>query len=220
MRKLYTLGIAFAAVFAFSVVAATTASAKEWLWNGEPVTELLGAVTEGELLLEDTKASIRVDVLCSGKFVGSVGPNGEDEITLVESLTGEDEKFDCVAHEICNSGLATVTVLHIKLGWHSQIELMANGEILDVLSGNTEGEPGYKVECATFFGTFSDSCVAEKTTHEQTVLTNGPTDVLGEFSETASITPLGECTMGGKEAGAVVGTGLTFTPEGGTLSVS
>jgi hypothetical protein len=217
MRKIQLLALAGLAVFAFSAVAASSAVAKEWLLNGEPMAAAKPAAIEGELLLEDMKSSPAViDVLCSGKFVGSVGPGAENLVELVEGLAGEDNTLDCVAHEICNAGLATVTAIHLP--WKSTIELMTSGEALDILTG-TGGEPGYTVECATILGTFTDTCVAEAG-GAQALLTNVGAEVIGEFSENEAITPPGACTNGGAKQGLVVGSGKFVDLEGGTLAVS
>ncbi len=93
MKRHHILGLALLAVFALSAVMAVSASAvvtllAEWLDSGKKIDVLTPVTTEGEFLFEDTKVVIigKVAVKCMYKFVGSVGPNGEDEITEVLNI--------------------------------------------------------------------------------------------------------------------------------------
>jgi hypothetical protein len=217
MRKVQLLMLTALAVLAFSVISTSAALAKEWLLSGAAIAVKTASKTESELLLEDMKSTPAViDILCSVIFIGTVGPGAADEVTLVEGLSTEDNVIDCVAHELCENNLATVTA--VNLPWSSAIILMANGEILDIYTG-TGGEPGYEAVCKTILGTFADECLAEGT-GAQAVLKNEATDVFGEFSENEAITPPGKCSNGGVKEGLVVGGGLTIATGGGTLSIS
>ena len=91
MRKFNVIGLALFAAFAFSAFAASSAFAEVHLWliSGADVLTLTLVQIEGELLLSDTKTAFgEVDVLCSGILDGTVGPEGEDEITEVLTLGG------------------------------------------------------------------------------------------------------------------------------------
>jgi hypothetical protein len=86
MRKFYGLGLAMVAVCAIGVLSAASASAitfllAEWLSSGSSITAtLLTETTGGEVAFTETLDGIKIDILCSGIFDGSIGPNGADEI--------------------------------------------------------------------------------------------------------------------------------------------
>jgi hypothetical protein len=209
MKKIHVIMLSLVAVFAFSAFASSAFAADEWLANGAAISTALTANTEGELLLEDT--SLGLDVNCSGKFEGTVGPGAADEITKVVDLEGKNP-LHCSAAS-CEGGLATVTPVHLP--WKTKV-VLSGEKFLDELGPGTGGEPGYKVSGCKILGIeTTDECTG-KTDSE---LTNGTGDVNGTFSENEAITPRGNCTFGGEKKGLVVGTGLTSV-SGVTLSVS
>ncbi|MGH2912058.1 MAG: hypothetical protein ACRDJ3_06235, partial [Solirubrobacteraceae bacterium] len=95
MKKIYILGLALVAMLAFSAIAVSSAFAEftllaEWLINSLPVAELTSVEISGLLLLVDLKGALGnpAGAHCEGLFKGSVGANGEDEITEVLSVPG------------------------------------------------------------------------------------------------------------------------------------
>ena len=97
MKKIQIV-LALVATFAFAAISASSASAEttllaKWLINGAEVTVSTATISEGELLLEDMGTG--TDILCSGKFVGTVSGDGGDDITLIEDLEGKDNVLNC-----------------------------------------------------------------------------------------------------------------------------
>ena len=215
MRKIQIV-LALVATFAFAAISAASASAEEtllaeWLVDGAALTGNVASVSEGELLLEDMGAGI--DVLCSGKFVGTIGVDGADSITLVEDLEGKDNSLNCTlsAKGTCEEANGSkITVFPQKLPWTTKLVLMENGEFLDEITG----EPGYLIECKIFGIKIDDTCTGDTQTQEKNI-TGG---VESNFSETETITPTGNCTAGGAGLGLTVGSNVTTSPNGLTIS--
>jgi hypothetical protein len=100
MLKLRTVGAALGVLFALCVVIASSAFAVEplWLIDGAAVLNAQRSESEGEILLinynKPEVLEVLTELLCSGIFVGNVGPKGEDEVTevlsLAEALIGMD----------------------------------------------------------------------------------------------------------------------------------
>jgi len=212
MKKLQIVMLALVAMFAFSAMLATVASAEttllsEWLVNGNPVTALTSATITGELLLKDTKEKIMV--LCSGILNGSIGLNGEDEITEVLNLEGLvvslAEPLLCAVQETCETS-PTANVVPLNLPWHSLLYLStSSGLFLDAVFS-----AGYDVECDVLGISVSEECktptIAEGGSAGQ--LVNGTSGVEGSL-EPAS--PLGNCSVGGTKTGEV-------EPEDGAIT--
>jgi hypothetical protein len=220
MRKIHLIGLALFAVFAFAAVSVTAASAEttllaEWLENGKAVVANTPTVSEGELLLEDMKTA--TDILCSGKFVGTLGLSGVDSVTLVEDLEAKDNSLHCIitakgACEEANGEL--ITVIPVNLPWSTRLVLMENGEFLDEIFSSGAGNPGYLIECKALGIKVDDTCTGATQTQEKNV-TGG---VEGIFNESETITPAGNCTIGGTGAGLVVGIGVSTSPAALTVS--
>lgn len=215
------------AVFALGAFVASSALASQealWLINGNEVTSSQPSVTEGELLLEDTNPPIGspADILCSGRFIGTIGPNGTDTITLVEGLSGEDNDLICTFDEKGACSGTTVLVLAINLPWQTELMLTAGGRFVDLLFTTAAGsEPGYEVECSTIIGNLKDRCENAEGKEASSEELNIAGDVEGKFleTETEGISPAGNCSLGGTGAGLVVGTSLV-TSTSGTVTVS
>jgi hypothetical protein len=229
--KKYQIVMAFIAVFAFSAVAVASASAEttllaEWLFNGAAVTALLSVETSGNLNLSTLVLGIdAVEILCEGIFDGSVGPNGEDEITAVLTTPGKEEVsktalsgvfINCTtqagsATEECGKTGALAEVWPLNLPWHTNLFLMESGTFLDSLFAGTgeTTQPGYEVRCVSG-GKAENTCRG----NTSSTITNGTTDVMGAFDSTSEKV---KCTTG---EGDLIGTGLTADTSEGTLSVS
>lgn len=166
MKKSYVVGLAFAAVFAFLALSATSAFAvNELLVDAAPIAAGTNVHLDiaGELLLEDTGALTSPAVLCSGLFEAETGTEGGGKlffITKLQPLTGtatELNMLECATEKSCE-GESLVTAE--KLPWHVEIELMAAGENewLGVFLPETGKVPTYTVECKVFGVEVKDTC--------------------------------------------------------------
>lgn len=215
------MGLALVAVFAFGVLAAASASAAvtllaEWLIGNKGVTTLTSVVIEGELLLEDT--SNKAGITCSGKFIGSVGPSGEDEVTSVQSLTGGAVSelggaggLVCKSETICENSATDVIAFPRNLPWHT----LAYLEEATKLFRDLVFSAGYDVECLVLGIKIVDECTATNASDE---LVNGATTVEAK----GALTPLGTCSIGGAATGNIenVGVNSTLTLTGEAVFIS
>jgi hypothetical protein len=212
MKKVQIIGLAMFAMFAFSVVAVSTASALEftlaaWLVNGAAVAAPLPAETTGELLLENTES--KGSIVCSGILDGTIGANSLDEITKVLTLgkveVGEltGKGIECKGENICTSGEAWGT----KLPWKTEVELdtVSPPELFFELILGAE----YHILCeALGIENVEETCKAPEATQEVLNVTGGVEPMEGA-------TPNGNCGTG-KENGLIfaVAGGLITSPEG------
>ena len=171
MRKIHVIGLAFAAVFAFSMVSASGASALS-LWDEcmeiNLLTELglfndnncltLGGTENWEWL--EIKAKTAVDsllvdlilksgpvgILCEGFTDGTVGPGNENEVILIlNSLEEEVTELAPVTCTLLEGGLfctGAVEASPVNLPWLTLLE--GSNDLLE--SGGT-GNPGWLVVC-------------------------------------------------------------------------
>jgi len=200
----------------------------EWLVEGLEVTTTLLVETKGELLLEDLKATlnIKAKVLCSGILDGTIGPNGEDEITEVLNLAGtlsiprialEGTGLLCSGQEGCTTGTENDEVWAVNLPWLTLLELLEEesptlfqGFVVLILPHAGGGNPGWYTLCATALGTSEDECTAEEGAAEASNVTAG---VLGVFTEAFTLLAggkLGNCTASSEKE-----TGNVEEPAGG-----
>ena len=221
MKRHHVLGLALLALFALSAIMAVSASAvvtllAEWLDSGAKITVLTPVTTEGELLLEDTKVLIvgKVAVKCMGKLIGSVGPNGEDEVTEVLTLTGGTSLL-CTSQTACEETGEVIPVKLVGLPWHTLLVLIETTPATyeDRIQQATAG---YEVECEADKIKSADKCTA--VLNSGGLLKNGTTDAMGE----GSVSPNGNCTLGGSESGVitVLGTETLTALETGDLELS
>jgi hypothetical protein len=228
MRKVHILGVALVAVLAFSAVLATAAFAGEWLFEGKPITTAEGALkseTEGELTLidyaEKGSNAVLVEITCSGIFDGTVGPGAADTVTALLNLAKEEINKtaltepallcnvtkDAGALTDCKEGTANALLWAINLPWATEIELMTNGEELDVFLNNAGKIPGYYVECESLIGiSGTNSCEGGVTIATLTNGTGTPAEVLGSFKPLAASTERANCTLTGTETAEVIST--------------
>lgn len=223
MKKLHVVMLALVAVFAFSALLAATASAEatllaEWLVGGKPVTTLTSVITSGELLLKDIKEKIMV--LCSGEFVGSVGPSGEDEITEVLPLGGGTaitltNILLCTVQEGCEVS-PTANVAPEGLPFHSLLFLdETSGLFLDALFS-----AGYSVECDILGIPLKEECTTP------TIALGGSAGQVvnvasGVEASLEPASPNANCTIGGSAQGeAEPGAGTITKSLVETLTVS
>jgi len=220
MKKHHILGLALLAVFAFSAILAVSASAAEtllaeWLVNGAVITALTSTETTGKLLLEDEKVPIagKVAVVCEGILDGSVGPNGEDEITEVLTLAGvlvtKEKPLSCPSQTACEG---PGSVFPVGLPWHTLLILEEVGLFKDIVRQATAG---YEVTCKVFGISSTDKCTALENSGGK--VSNTGTDVV---LTPEAILPNGNCSLGGNGAGKIqVIEGLIATLTG-SLTVS
>ncbi|MGH2911295.1 MAG: hypothetical protein ACRDJ3_02345 [Solirubrobacteraceae bacterium] len=228
MKRFHVLGLALFAVVVFSALFAVTASAEvtllaEWLINGTGVTALTSVTITGNIVLVN-KAGVggTPRILCEGSFDGSVGPNGEDEITEILNTAGEPTSttplmgtpIDCVTLNAtlgCGASGTLAEVWAENLPWLTNLELMESGTFLDHLYKVEGGlQPGYDVHCT---GSGTDNlCEALATA----LMENMPTenDVLGIFQLGSEVAP---CTIG---TGELEAEGLLTTLSGLPIAVS
>ncbi len=234
MKHLRLLGVALFAIFAFGAVSAVTASAvefllAEWLVSGSPVTSTLLVDTEGELTLSETIPiiNVKISVLCSGVFDGTIGPTGEDTITelltlttgtLVNSTPLVEPGLLCTNTENCPEPLAWAD----NLPWNTLLELMVDGTetfFIDLLF-KTGGQVGYHLICMGSSG-LEDLC---SQTEGGSKATNTAEGLDLEFSEaftTLAGLKLANCEKAGTEAGTVEGLGfILLTGSSEPLTVS
>ena len=216
MKKIQILSVALAALFAFSAVMASMASAEttllaEWLNPGAVISTNLATKSEGEITLEDTKLGI--GVLCSGTFVGTVGADGADTVTEVLSLAGAvvslTALLKCETHKFCEAG-TDINAAPENLPWNTRLVLMENGEFLDVFFNS-----GYFTECLVLGLKVSETCEIAQTGGKIVNVATG-VEAVGQPSPNAN------CSSGGTGAGIIEFAPLNVTSltAGGTLSAS
>ncbi len=154
MKRIHIIGIAFAAIFAFSMVGASGASALS-LWDHctqtAPVLEFteISCMTKGAGPTwgwEEIKAKTSVNSLvttltlssngttidCKGSMVGTVGPGAEDEVLELLNEAGEviteAKPVEC---ELLQAGLCTAPVLATPQGLPWKTELTGNNDLLE-----------------------------------------------------------------------------------------
>jgi len=214
MRKLHVLALALVAVFAFAAISATSAlAASELLGNAATISELAAQIT-GSLLLEDTKATGKPDVLCEGifdvllvngtlTFIEQVlMSNGELLAATVNNLEKAVEGDDIECTDDSSICSAPVLVVAVNLPWHVELELISELYKLHFLSGSEEAgkEPGYVVDCNSLLGLVEDIC--EGLVFAEMVAEAGGVEAKFNSIEEAS------CSQGGAKAADIVGTGL------------
>jgi hypothetical protein len=219
MKKIQTLTIILVALFAISAMLATIASAEttllaEWLNDGAtiPAGTHLATVSEGEIIFEDAKAGLAF--LCSFEFHGTVGNDGEDEITLVTALKGTTDitlttSLPCASDKFCEAG-ADLFFSPEKLPWPTRLILMENGTFLDVIFGLA-----YFFECLVLGIKVSEECSAAQIGGEVINITGG-------VEEKGKPSPNVNCTTGGTGTGSIefIGPNITKLTAGGPLTVS
>jgi hypothetical protein len=240
MRKVHLFGLALVAMLAFSAFAAVSASAEitllaEWLINGVGVVTLTSIETKGSLELEDTGTAFgAASALCpdtgEGAFDGTVGPNGEDEITEVLTAAGVAVGTDvggtltgtgmrCLGVKIC-AAEADAEVFIANLPWHTLLFLMESGAMLDRIFGSGAGkEPGYELVCLVGGLVITDLCEGPtSSTMENMLSVDGLTnDLLGNFDATSEHV---SCSLGNATSAVIRGEGLLSTLNGSVLTVS
>lgn len=216
-----------------------TFSLAEWLVAAGAVTTTLLVESSGLLTLEDKKGplGVRGAVLCSGILDGTIGPNGEDEITELLRLDGvtavsltalSGNALLCDGQAGCNTGTGNAEVWAVNLPWLTSVERVEEASptlfqgFVDLILPHTGGgEPGWYTFCPTALGNQEDECKAPEAAAEKSNITGG--GVLDVFAEVFTLlvgAELAKCSASAEaHSGNVEGTGETISLEG-ALSVS
>jgi hypothetical protein len=227
MRKFQLFGVALVAVFAVAAMTVASASAApvfllaEWLVNGAPITFGHPIDAEGsEILVEETILGLKIDVLCSLIFDGTVASNGAGTFTELLALGGGAaitlaNMLACTNSSNCPEPLITF----LNLPDITTLELMEEegvSRFADLLEG-TGSFLGYEVECMGS-GT-SDTCTGNTAVE----IKNEGTNVDALFSDAFSVLAgdtLTSCSVGGSVTGLIEGLVTILLTEGGTLAAS
>jgi len=230
MKRINILTAVLVAAFAVSVVVVASAAAVEfllalWLDGGVAVSAELLVETEGEVELVSLNGGglgVVIKVLCSGIFVGSIGPESlgfaSELLTLggvavpLAELTGT--ALLCTNIQNCTEPELWAS----KLGWEGEAELMVDGTETFFVALGLNG--GWYSQCLVLGITTSETCTAAEAVSKLTNEANGTID--GEGSDAFQILAglkLGNCTVGGAESAEVNGLGIGLE-SGVTLSVS
>jgi hypothetical protein len=226
MKKIQTTSVILAAMFTLGALVGS-ASAEvtllaEWLVGASSVTALTSVETIGKLLLTDLKAfGLTSGVDCNNMLVGSVGPDGEDEVTEVLNGLGEKTGTPLTGipvHCTADTGSACEATTDIEvwpkgLPWLTLAYLMEGGPSLDVTTTESAEQVGWEVLCLVGTVNVADECTQASLA---SVLANEATDVLGTFSEEGT----GSCTVSKEKSGDVEGEVLTATLNGQVLAGS
>jgi len=210
--------LAFAALFAFSALSVSAASAAELTF--EKAKFLVGGVEApagtavdalGEILFESVLAG--ASFVCSGLFEGTVGPNGEGSITKVFSLAGVEIKelpeagISCTQEKTCETALANPDGLPFKV-----IAEEDEGVFYLLIAGK------YDFTCTVIGIKIEELCEPPATPgFIGGAVTNLATDIeAGEVTE-----PLATCNGNAEEGGLTnLKTNLIATVSGATLAIS
>lgn len=232
MKRIQILGIALVAVFAFSAVVASMASAvefllAEWLEAGAKITAAKASDGEASALelvsLNGGGLKVKVIVLCSGILDGTVGPASEGSITELLTLAGvaistttlSGTGLVCTGDENCTEPLVWAS----GLPWKTELELMVDGT--ETFFVNLLISAGYYVECLILGVSFNETCSVAETAVKTTNETGG---LVGqEFSDVFQVLAglkLANCTSGGTEAAEVNGLGTLLLTSGAALTAS
>jgi hypothetical protein len=208
------VAVTLGAVIVIPASAAETLLA-EWLINGAAITSLTSTSIESRVLLEDEKVPIagKVAVVCEGVLDGSVGANGEGEITEILTLSGfainSGNPLSCEKETACEEA---GKVVPIGLPWHGLLILEETGIFKSVIQQSTAG---VEITCKVFGISETDTCTATGNSGPKS--TNGTSDAV---MSAEAVTPKGNCSLGGTGSSKVqIIEGLEATLEG-TLSIS
>jgi hypothetical protein len=166
MKKAHVVGVAMFAVLLFGVMSVASASAAtlQWLEDALPIGTASNNDAEGEITLTNLKTAIgtKAAVLCSGIFVGSVGPGSQDVITEVLDLA--EKPITLTARITCTNieGCPKPELSPENLPWLTVLELMgteAEPLFLDKILNGGKGEPGYTVHCEVIGFPFEETCL-------------------------------------------------------------
>jgi hypothetical protein len=183
----------------------STAAALQWLLDGKPLTSKVAVNSSTELLVGDLDATGGpMAFTCEGTSRGTVGPTDHDEVTefeFTECKFEPGQRGGCETEDITGRwfGLPLSSLLSTTLGATSD-RLLSEG-----------GKPfGFVWECQL---RFEDECAFSEADLNVVNLASG---VDANFLEATG----GNCTLGTRSSGMLIGTDLIENPKGHKLSVS
>lgn len=178
--------VAAAALAAAAFVGVSSASAAQWLDNGNPISSAEAAsidgTTDGGLTLAHSGGlGGNRSLTCVGSSAGTVGPGSGDVTSSVTTTSCVDNDGNC------SGGTATAA----DLPWTTT--LVSTTE--DDLSADSAGDPGWTLHC----GGLSGTCTKATT---PTAVANDP----GTTPETVTVT-FNQASTGSDTCGIIGGTG-------------
>jgi hypothetical protein len=238
MRKIQIIGLAFATVFAFSLVSASGASALT-LWdecmettggaftNSDcnatgtvkawefleilTLTNVLSLVTDLILL---SLGVVNVAILCEGSAHGSVGLNGESQITELLNTAGTvislANLVACTNIENCPEPLLSP----VHLPWKDQLVNAGGGDAAGDLVGpeGTNGNPGWFVECMGN-GQTNECTTADPILLVESLLAELEVHLIFPLETDTEYLPLTECTNALSTDAFIEGEVLIYIPN-------
>jgi hypothetical protein len=196
------------------VASAETTLLAEWLINGAPVATLTAVEGTGEGIMEDTARMISIK--CSAIGIGSVGPDGEGELTEILNLEkikiSETTPLLCQGVKGCEASSTDIEVFPKNLPYLGVLFLDESGSFLTKM---TDGLATFKITCLVLGLKVSEECSSEKVIYEVLNVAGG-VEAMGEGL------PRGNCTLGGEatERLEALPGNLLKPTAGGTLSMS
>jgi hypothetical protein len=219
MRKFYGLMLALLSVSVVGAHMASVAFAEsEWLVNGAVISaaEDLHFTLKGEVLLEDTGAPGKPDILCTGAldglfesgtlaFINEVlDSSGELLAATIKDLssTVEGDDVECTDMSGTCSGVVLLVALHLPT--HVELELLVGDAEEPYMADALEEagkEPAYAIDCNSLLGLVEDVCDGLATAF---LLDLGAGDV------TVGVLAIkqGNCSLGGIETSVLEGEAL------------
>ncbi len=191
-----------------------------WEWSELKGTEKV--VSNGTLTLTDTKISSLlggpVTVQCSGTDEGTIGPKNLDVTTGIKVTA-----CNIVSGKEGGCKKLVKNAEPVGLPWQTEV-FETEGTLRDKLTEDGKGQPGWDVDCETAIGSLEDTCKTEAKKEGTTLLENKSTPgVEGELLVLATFekkSGKAECSVGGKEAGEVIGSLANLLANGWGLRVS
>jgi hypothetical protein len=250
MRRLHVLVLTVFAVSAFGAVLVASASAEEtllaeWLVGaGNAITENLASETTGTLRFEDTDTLLGPEAFeCKMTLDGTVGPDGEDQVTAVLNAAGtatgtplsgtaligngaaSGVGSECKADTLCSAGTSAspIEVWPVGLPWSTLLFLMEpSKEILDLIYslGAAGTEVGFEFLCLIGSINTVDEC---KALDFEVLVINNATTGNAEIPGGSGLAPGAGCTQSGGQATGIyetVGASLITLVNKELLAVS
>jgi len=219
MKKMQVV-LAFAALFAFSAFSASSASAAltfekaHFLINGNEAPAGTPVDALGELLFESVLAG--ASFVCSGLFLGTVGPGGEGSITKVFNLAEVEVKelpaagIACTNEKTCETAVANPDEI-VTAGWKVIAEKdIETGKFYVLIAGK------YEFTCTVIGIKIEELCEPPAAGSIGGEVIALATDIeAGEMTE-----PLATCNSNAEEGALVNLKGNLISSTAGNLSVS
>lgn len=217
MKQLGAVGLSLIVGVAFGASVPSSALALPvLLWNSNEITAGLTIEFAGSLLLEDTKAIVKIDIVCEGRLAGTVETGGnllfiESTLTSTgELLTGAEggDKLEC--KDETNKVICEVETL--EMPWDVVIELVTVGATnvyLAVYLEEAGKAPSYRVKCPNLG---EDLCSGKTSARLFSSETEGWLEYFNKLSleeRWGAASGLTSCTLGGAESGLLESVMLT-----------